>query len=403
MKQDDHIKQAKKIEKLLSTGWKKWRQRLVALAIAGYGLFSGTSANAKIFDTAEAQKPDVENMQKSLEVYPSGIENIATPNAYEMSFDNTKEKIQEKLTEYFKSHTFEEAISQGVVSWDGLRDCPFSEESLRGIELGEWGHRFSKLGERRTSKPKGRCLEKTREDLYKATGYNIYSPTGRACDWDAGIDACEEKSPLICVGTVVWSHNKNGGSIELEALSGTKGYLLVFKAGTQKNGHTTRTTGENAFCDGKENLDRILDTKVGGHGKRYGEKVIVYALKDSKPSEKMAQDIARYMVVRGKFGKCLAAIDREAVIRNDIIKPFVMNQDIDIARISEEDIQRQFAKIRGKLDEIIQENMDKIQIPPTSSASLKSKKKHEKNLRDQQGKAVAVALSKKGQKQSRSA
>jgi len=390
---DENKTKAEEVKRLIERPWDKWRRRIVAAAIAAYGVFSGTSLNAKTFEE-ETQGPKIENVDNKVMAYPSGNENIATPNIYEMSFVSTKEKIQEKLTEYFKSHTFEEAISQGVVSWDGLRDCPFSEESLRGIELGEWGHRFSKLGEMRTSKPKGRCLEKTREDLYKATGYNIYSPTGRACDWDAGIDACEEKSPLICVGTVVWSHNKNGGSIELEALSGTKGYLLVFKAGTQKNGHTTRTTGENAFCDGKENLDRILDTKVGGHGKRYGEKVIVYALKDSKPSQKMAQDIARYMINNQKHMRCLAAIDKGNAMKSGYAKPFDFNQAI--AKFSEEDIHKQIIQMQEKIEKGVKEYTDS-QI----GMNIQTSKSHKKNLRKAQDNAVEIAMQQ--QKKSRRA
>jgi len=239
--------------------------------------------------------------------FESYFENIMS------SLDDTKDNVQE-LTEYISQQTMGTLRKQEIIGYDTFSDYQFTGEDFKKIQYGKMGKKIinSLVKKYHNQVPQGKCLAAVRVAVCGATGKNILAEpvNGRylACNWPEAIKNFGDDAPLIYLGKVVVDKNGNDtgeGNIEKNDLlflngatvmSGGKqpaGHACFNKPIYDKNGEYVRT---DARCDGNESLENILDNKVGGNGRRYGNSIQAFCMADDKPSPNMAKYLAQQAI-----------------------------------------------------------------------------------------------------------
>ena len=227
--------------------------------------------------------------------------------------DIAQENLQE-VANCMTSFTMGELREQGYLSYNSFKDYKFTDNDFKKMQCGKMGKAISNylFKKYRNQVPQGKCLAAVRTAVCGVTGKNILAEPVRgrylACNWSKGIQNYGEDAPLVFLGEVKLDNNGNDtgeGNINKNDLlyltgatvmSGGKqlaGHACFNKPIYDKNGKYLRT---DARCDGNESLENILENKVGGNGRRYGNSIQAFCMADDKPSPDMAMFLAQNAV-----------------------------------------------------------------------------------------------------------
>ena len=285
-------------------------------------LLPGTGAAQPIPDAVDSsKKTDVTETVagirtvKSADVFPvsefsSGYDRLCNPDLYQPIECLDVEKAAEQIA----GMTLGELLEKNLVSVEEIRNYQFTADDFKQMKPGRLGNKmYSYLVKKYPGKPQSRCGQAGREAFAAATSgkYNIWTSTGRVCDWSAAVAGTD--APLVCIGKVEVDRQtlQDRGNVRLADLRHVQRMPLVFSGNPEAEiaGHWTlpnpqydekgNYVGNIARTDGAENFDRIIARKVGG-GKnhRYGNVVEILAPTDVKPSRGLARFIIENMTER---------------------------------------------------------------------------------------------------------
>lgn len=238
---------------------------------------------------------------------------VYNPDAYLDIRSLDENKIAQALSEM----SFGDVLAKKLITEKEIKNYPFTAEDFKQMAPGELGRKLEKVfASKHLGRPRGDCLTGVRSAVAKAWNYDIWTHSGRACEWPERV--AESDMPVVFLGEVnvkeVNGKLQDYGNIHREDLKFVQ-YALVGidgnrskSANAQPAGHITfvrpvydesgKLLKSDGLCDGREDFTKVVDQKIGGGQRRYGHKAVVMVPNDSKISEGLAQYITEKVMER---------------------------------------------------------------------------------------------------------
>ena len=247
----------------------------------------------------------------------------------------------EKVTEKVSQMTLGEILQKGLISQEQLQAYQFSDEDFKQMKPGKLGQKLkSALEKSCTGSPQGKCLAEVREKVGEAWGVNVYTPSGLAKDWPKSV--AESDMPVVFIGQVKVKEGKDGklvdsGNIKLQDLLHLQEAIVVIDGNSknvngkqQKAGHVSlvdtvvdeqgNRVATVSLCDGREDYEKVVNEKIGGGERRYGDTAVVMMPNDVKPSIELAKYVVEEMAVCTNAVEFCAKISPQKDILQECLK-----------------------------------------------------------------------------------
>lgn len=222
-----------------------------------------------------------------------------------------------KVAEAIAQMNFKDVLDKGLISSEDIKAYHFTADDFKQMAPGELGRKLEKVfASKSLGRPRGDCLTGVRSAVAKAWHYDIWTHSGRACEWPERV--AESDMPVVFLGEVkvkeVNGELQDYGNIRrqdlkfvqyaLVGIDGNKsksvnaqpaGHITFVRPVYDENGKLLKSDG---LCDGREDFTKVVDQKIGGGQRRYGNKAVVMVPNDSKISEGLAQYITEKVMER---------------------------------------------------------------------------------------------------------
>ena len=295
----------------------------------------------------------------------------------------------EKVAEKVSQMTLGEVLQKGLISQEQLQAYQFSADDFKQMKPGKLGQKLkSALEKSCTGSPQGKCLESVRECAGEALGVNVWTPSGLAKDWPESV--AESDMPVAFLGKVVVEEKKDGkledhGNIKLQDLLYLRAAIAVIDGNNrnvngkqQKAGHvslilamfdkTGKRVATISLCDGRENYETVVNKKIGGGKRRYGNIVTVMMPNDVQLSKGLAEYVVQKMLERTSNAVELCAMISP---QEDILHKYLKNPyDQIMTDFSEQSILARLNRVKAKE----QEHNKKIEPVERNVAQAQTKK-----------------------------
>ena len=295
----------------------------------------------------------------------------------------------EKVTEIVSQMTLGEILQKGLISQEQLQTYQFSSDDFKQMKPGKLGKELkSALEKSCTGNPQGRCLAEVREKISDVWGYNVWTPSGLAKDWPKSV--AESDTPVAFIGKVIVKEGKDGkledhGNIKLQDLLYLRAAIAVIDGNNQnvngkqqKAGHISlvdvvidehgNRVATISLCDGRENYEKVVNEKIGGGKRRYGNTVTVMMPNDVQLSKGLAEYVVQKMLERTSNAVELCAMisPQEDILHKYLKNPYEqMKTDF-----SEQSILARLDRVRKKE----QEHNKKVGLPERNLAQASQDK-----------------------------
>ena len=276
----------------------------------------------------------------------------------------------DKVADRISQMTLGEILQKGLISQVQLQAYQFSTEDFKQMKPGNLGQELKSVLEQSCKgSPQGRCLAKLREGVDKAWGFNVWTPSGLAKDWPQSV--AESDMPVAFIGKVIVKEGKDGklvdqGNIKLQDLLYLQGAIAVIDGNNQnvngkqqKAGHVSLVSvvldehgnrmATVSLCDGREDYEAVVNKKIGGGKRRYGNTVTVMIPNDVQLSKGLAEYVVQKMLERTSNAVELCAMisPRENILHKYLKNPY----DQMMTDFSKRSILAQLDKVRAKEQE----------------------------------------------------
>lgn len=276
----------------------------------------------------------------------------------------------EKVTEKVSQMTLGEILQKRLISQEQLQAYQFSDEDFKQMKPGKLGQKLKSVLEKSCKgNPQGECLTGLREGVRKAWGYNVWTPSGLAKDWPESV--AESDMPVAFLGKVIVEEGKDGelvnqGNIKLQDLLYLRAAIAVIDGNNrnvngkqQKAGHISlvnavidehgNRVATISLCDGRENYETVVNKKIGGGKRRYGNIVTVMIPNDVQLSKGLAEYVVQKMLERTSNAVELCAMISP---QEDILHKYLKNPyEQVIPGFSEQSILARLDRVRKKEQE----------------------------------------------------
>lgn len=271
---------------------------------------AGDKPNAPT-DNRQPDKIETTNFINSVAVDAAG-----KPNIYDYNANCDIKRLDlDKVAAAISKLTLADVLAKGLVNKEDIQSYQFAAEDFQQMKSGNLGLRLErKFAANCAGKtPQGDCLTGVRETVCAVTGQNIYTHSGAAREWWERVDEREE-SPFVIIGKVQVRDEggrlQDRGNIKLNDLKALNDGIVVIDGNKkgQPAGHVSfvkarydtkgNFIGTDSYCDGKENYVNVVDHKIGGGSRRYGNTAVVLLPKDTKPSAGLVDYIVNIVADR---------------------------------------------------------------------------------------------------------
>lgn len=303
---------------------------------------------------------------------------LYNPEVYQDISCLDMEKVAEKVSQM----TLGEVLQKGLISQEQLQAYRFSADDFEQMEQRDLGDKLENVLQKKCKgDPQGDCLAGVREGAANAWGINVYTPSGLAKDWPKSV--AKSKMPVAFLGKVIVKEGKDGklvdlGNIKLKDLLSLPGAIVVIDGNKQPAGHVSYVkrkrdkTGKRvatiSLCDGRENYETVVNKKIGGGKRRYGNIVTVMMPNDVQLSKGLAEYVVQKMLERTSNAVELCAMisPQEDILQKCLRMPY----DSNFSTFSQDYVLAQLDRVRAKE----QEHNKKIEPVERNVAQAQTKK-----------------------------
>lgn len=288
------------------------------------------------------------------------------------TFRDMSELDVSKAAGLISQMTFGEVLKKGIISKEDFQNYQYSSEDLIQMKSGSLGKRLEDgFNAKRLGRPKGDCLAGVRQMVAAKWGYNIWMHSGMAREWPEQV--VKSDMPVIVIGQVKVDSKtlEDKGNIKREDLKLLQNALVVIDGNKkgQPAGHVSlvcakfdrsgQRTETVSYCDGKEDYDKVVDHKIGGGKRRYGDNATVMVPADVKIPDGLA-DYALKLVMQ-RHDNALEVCQLLGVEKAEAYKVLSSGQtvlwaDMGLGGFSSSDVKQKLQEVHTKLAEKKQEN-----------------------------------------------
>ena len=314
---------------------------------------------------------------------------LYNPNTYQDINSLDLEKIADTISQM----TFGEILQKGLISQEQLQAYQFSADDFKQMKPGKLGGKLKSVLEKECrGSPQGKCLTKVREGVGKAWGFDVWTPSGLAKDWPESV--AKSNMPVVCAGRVVVKERKDGkledhGNIKLQDLLYLRAAIAVIDGNSrnvngkqQKAGHVSlvdavldehgNRVATISLCDGRENYETVVNQKIGGGKRRYGNTVTVMIPNDVQLSKGLAEYVVQKMLERTSNAVELCAMisPKEDVLHKYLKNPYEQM----VAQFSEASVLAKIEQVREKEKQHSKKSQQALATTSRAKTSLKTAK-----------------------------
>ena len=269
--------------------------------------------------------------------------------------------------------TFGEVLQKGIISKEDFQNYQYSSEDIIQMKSGSLGKLLEDgFNAKKLGRPKGDCLTGVRQMVAARWGYNIWTHSGMAREWPEQV--VKSEMPVVVIGQVKVDSKtlEDKGNIKREDLKLLQNALVVIDGNEkgQPAGHVSlvcakfdksgQRIGTVSYCDGKEDYDKVVDQKIGGGKRRYGDNATVMIPSDVKIPDGLA-DYALKLVMQ-RHDNALEVCLLLGVEKTEAHKVLNSGQtvlwaDINTGGFSTSDVKQKLQEVYAKLADKEQDNI----------------------------------------------
>ena len=299
----------------------------------------------------------------------------------------------QKAVRLVSEMTLGELIQKGLVSKEDFRNYQFSAEDFMQMKPGRLGQKLEAgFVAKRLGRPKGECLTGVRSMVARKWGYDVWTHSGEAREWPQQV--AKSNMPVVVLGQVKVDSKtlEDKGNIKREDLKLLQNSIVVIDGNVrgQPAGHVSlvcakfdaygRRTKTVSYCDGKEDYDTVVEKKIGGGGRRYGDNATVMMPSDVTPSKGLAEFVVHLAAERTdnavEFCKLLGIEGNQAdALMRDKQTCFLAGT----AGFSKSDVEQKMSRVYSKLS-AKKKTADNLDVSPmlAENSLMRTKASQEK-------------------------